>query len=379
MKIVGASIYALKIPFVESFGHSLSDRFHADSVIVKIITDSAVAGFGEGVPRPYVTGETRDTCVDHIAMRLLPRLLGTRLENIGIRNVLCEINRLVAGAETDDAVVWNAARCAVETAVVDGFLRANGLSLGDVLPPASRTVTYSGVISSGSDAKVESLARRCQAVGFKDVKVKVSGEEDIRRIAAVRSILGPAVSIRLDANAAFNPETTLRFLASAREYDIACIEQPIPRGDPTELADLRAASPVPIMADESVVTIRDAQELIAANAVDYWNLRLSKCGGLHNMIAIADLARSAGVGIGLGCQVGETAVLSAAGRHLAAHLRGLLFVEGSYGAHLLIGDIADEAVGFGLGGKAGILAGPGLGVDVCEELLDKYAEKVIKV
>ena len=72
MKIASACIYSLNIPFVESFSHSLSDRNHSDSIIVKVTTDSGVSGFGEGVPRSYVTGETPEMCVDYIKNRLLP-------------------------------------------------------------------------------------------------------------------------------------------------------------------------------------------------------------------------------------------------------------------------------------------------------------------
>jgi muconate cycloisomerase len=77
--------------------------------------------------------------------------------------------------------------------------------------------------------------------------------------------------------------------------------------------------------------------------------------------------------------VGETAILSAAGRHLAAYLKDLRFVEGSYSTHLLVEDISGKAIVFGPGGRADILTGVGLGITICEELLDKYAENKIRV
>ncbi len=380
MKIASACIYSLNIPFVESFSHSLSDRNHSDSIIVKVTTDSGVSGFGEGVPRSYVTGETPDMCVDYIKNRLLPRIIGIRLDAIAIQHAFAEICNLIpettAEGTAGGAVVWNASRCAVELAVIDCIFRSNNLSVGEAMPPASRTVTYSGVISSGSLAKVEKMAQRCKAAGFNYIKMKVSGEEDADRVAVVRSIFGSSVSIRLDANTAFNQKTAVKFLKSVEQFDIDCIEQPIPRGHPSQLAELRASSPIPIMADESIVTIQDARGLIEANAVDYFNLRISKCGGLCKTITIADLARSVGIGIQLGCQVGETAILSAAGRHLAAYLGDLRFVEGSYSTHLLAEDISEEDIVFGSGGRADILTKAGLGITVREELLDKYADRM---
>lgn len=379
MKIVSACIYALNIPFVESFSHSLSERNRSDSIIVKVTTDSGVSGFGEGVPRPYVTGETCDASLSHIRNELLPQLFGGQLDGIDIKHALSETNSIIPESTTDEAVVWNASRCAVELAVIDCLFRSHNLPLSNTLQPALRSVTYSGVISSGPMAKVEKMAQKCRAAGFKYIKMKVSGKEDAGRVGVVRNILGPTVSIRLDANTAFNLNTAIQFLASVKEHNIECIEQPIPRGDPADLAALRSSSPIPVMADESVVTIQDAKTLIEAKAVDYFNLRISKCGGLHRTIAIADLARSSGIGIQLGCQVGETAILSAAGRHLAAHLQDLRFVEGSYSTHLLVEDLSEEAIVFGAGGMAPLLTAPGLGVSVCEELLDRFTEEKVSV
>ena len=131
------------------------------------------------------------------------------------------------------------------------------------------------------------------------------------------------------------------------------------------------------MVDESLITTEDAQALIAAAACDFFNLRISKCGGIAKTIAIAQLAETAGIKLQVGCQVGETAVLSAAGRHLAAWLDEVAFVEGSYGELLLTEDISRESIYFGNGGRASLLRQPGLGITVQEHLLKKYAHQII--
>lgn len=379
MKIISACIYELNIPFVESFSHSLQDRSHSDSIVVELITDGGASGFGEGVPRPYVTGETTKTSIAHIKDVLLPAVIGTELGDIELCSALATIDELLPDRSTDGIVAWNASRCAVELALVDLLFSSRSVSVNTILRPRSPDVIYSGVISSGPMAKVEKIALRCREAGFPHVKVKVTGCEDADRIAMVRDIMGPSVSIRLDANGAFNTNTAAQFLTSIAQYNIECIEQPIPRVDPTELATLRSASPIPLMADESIVTVGDADELIAAGAVDYFNLRVSKCGGLHNTLHIAQLAKEAGIKLQLGCQVGETAILSAAGRHIAAHLDSIRFVEGSYGIHLLTEDLAEEPVMFGPGGKASVLTGPGFGITIRKELLHKHARATILV
>ncbi|MCF7972359.1 MAG: dipeptide epimerase [Phycisphaerae bacterium] len=379
MKIASACIYALKIPFVESFSHSLSERDCSDSIVVRVTTESGISGFGEGVPRPYVTGETCEASVEYVKNELLPWIVGTDLDGIDLKRPFETVSSLLPEPACEGAVAWNASRCSLELAVIDCLFRHYDLSVNRALPPASQAVTYSGVITCGTTANVEAAAQRCKAAGFKTIKMKVSGDEDAERVAMVRDILGSSASIRLDANGAFNPDTAIRFLESVEKYDIECIEQPMPRGSPTDLAALRSSSPIPVMADESIVTIKDAHDLVRCKAVDYFNLRISKCGGIHNTLVISEIARSAGIGIQLGCQVGETAILSAAGRHLAAHLQGLRFVEGSYSTHLLVEDISEEDIRFGPTGRASTLAGAGFGITVCETLLNKYAEHTILV
>ncbi len=379
MNIVAAKIYCLNIPFFESFKHSLSERHHSNSIVVKLTTDVGVSGFGEGVPRPYVTGETRDGCVNHIRQILLPSLVGKSLDGIDGNDVLGSVSKLIPESPPDGAVIWNAARCAVELALIDCYFRSLSRSVGTVLPPLSPTVTYSGVISAGPIEKVQTLAQRCKAAGFKYIKLKVSGTHDAERVGIVRDILGPAVSIRLDANAAFTPDTIIPFIQSLEFCQIACIEQPIPRGRVTDLAAVRQASRIPIMADESIVTMADAEALIQAKAVDAFNLRLSKCGGFQQTLAIAQVAKAAGIDIQIGCQVGETAILSAAGRHLAATLPGVRFVEGSYSTYLLEADVSDQPIVFGKGGEAPVLAGPGLGITVNEAQLAAYTDNQISI
>src|SRR5207244_7056226 len=76
MRLVGATLYALRIPFVESFSHSATERRWSDSVVVRVRDEAGTEGFGEGAPRAYVTGETVETMLDHLAGELWPRVAG---------------------------------------------------------------------------------------------------------------------------------------------------------------------------------------------------------------------------------------------------------------------------------------------------------------
>ena len=366
MKLVAATLYALRIPFVESFSHSATERRWSDSVVVRVRDEAGTEGFGEGTPRPYVTGEIVETMLDHLTCELWPRVAGREVPPA------CNLEALAAFIpETGlaGAIAPHASRAALELAVLDCALQRAGRSLATLLPPRRSRVTYSGVIATGPIARAVQHARQMRAVGLHDVKVKVGFDDDVARVTAVREALGHDASLRLDANGAWSFDRAVQVLNAVAPLGIAAVEQPLPRGPVEDLARLRQAIPVPIMADESLVTPADAEALIAGEAVDFFNIRISKCGGLARSLAIAERAAKAGVGVQVGSQVGETAILSAAGRHLAAGLPTVAFVEGSFGTLLLAEDVSVESVRFGHRGEASLLTGPGLGVRVVEERL----------
>jgi L-Ala-D/L-Glu epimerase len=125
--------------------------------------------------------------------------------------------------------------------------------------------------------------------------------------------------------------------------------------------------------DESLVTVEQARRLIEDVACDLFNVRVSKCGGIAGSLAVARLAQEAGVKIQVGAQVGETGILSAAGRAFAAHVPALAFAEGSFGTWLLAEDVTFENVAFGYGGRAPLLNTRGLSVTVNEQTLERFA------
>lgn len=125
------------------------------------------------------------------------------------------------------------------------------------------------------------------------------------------------------------------------------------------------------MLDESLCSSSDALHSINHKTADLFNVRISKCGGILASLHIIGLAETHGLGVQLGCHPGETGLLSAAGRHLAANVRGLRYVEGSYDRHVLAENLTVEDMTFGYGGRARPLKGPGLGVHVDPAALER--------
>jgi muconate cycloisomerase len=145
----------------------------------------------------------------------------------------------------------------------------------------------------------------------------------------------------------------------------------VPHADASCLARVRQETGVPIMLDESLCSMVDAERSVAARSCDFFNLRLSKCGGFIPTLRLAQFARRHGVGCQLGCQVGETALLSAAGRHFADSVGGLRWLEGSYDRHLVKEALGTRDLTFGWGGWAPALPGPGLGITIDPAALER--------
>ena len=118
------------------------------------------------------------------------------------------------------------------------------------------------------------------------------------------------------------------------------------------------------MFDESLCCEHDARQAIALSNCDLFNLRLSKCGGFVATLRLAALAHQAGLGYQLGCQVGETGILSAAGRHFATSVSGIRYLEGSFDRFLVRERLTREDLTFGYAGSAPALTEPGLGVSI---------------
>ena len=202
------------------------------------------------------------------------------------------------------------------------------------------------------------------AYGITRIKVKVGDDNDVARVRLLREELGPDFELYVDANCAWTMDQAVQRIDQLTKLGVTLVEQPIPRGDVLDLARLREGISVPIMADESLITLGDARALIDAKACDIFNIRISKCGGLGNCMRLARMAEEAGLEYQLGAHVGETAILSAAGRHLGLALRGARYVEGSSGGFLLKEDVTAIPLQFEPGAKGRPLSGPGLGVDV---------------
>lgn len=369
-------VYRLHIPFVRAVAHARYTRAASDAVVVRLRDADGRVGYGEGLPREYVTGEDLAGMVGFIRDHLAPRLFATAWTPDG--DLFAFLREHAAAwtrgpAATAGPLAWSAAYCAVELALLDLALRRAERSLADYLPPVRNVVQYDGVIPSDEPADAAAIARRFVAFGIDRLKVKVGTPDDEARLAAVRDAVGDGVRLRVDANGVWTADEALARLERLRRFGLDAVEQPVAAADLAGLRCVRQESGLAVVADESLVRLADAEALVAQEACDVFNVRVSKCGGISGALRIAAVALANGLPVQVGAQVGETALLSAAGRHLAAHLPNVCAVEGSFGRLLLADDVAPDEVAFGYGGKAPLLDGAGLGVAVDDAALERLA------
>jgi muconate cycloisomerase len=375
-RIVRIDVLTAELPFRFAFGHALAERRSSTNVIVRAQLDDGVVGYGEGIPRRYVTGETVDGAVEAIATRLAPPLAGRELGSAD--DVSAALEELTAACRPTDL----AARCAVELAVLDAGGRRCGVSVQRRLGPRrTDTVVYDAVVPFSSKRVVAGLAVVTRALGLRHVKVKVGGNlsTDLEALRLLRRMLGPKAELRVDANCAWrSADEALAAIERMREFGIRAVEQPLPADDRDGLRAVTAATPEAIVVDESLRTPDEALELARMRACDAFNIRVSKCGGLLGSLRIAEIAAEHGIQTIVGAQVGESGLLSAAGRHLAAAIAPR-YVEGSAGRLLLKEDLTEDRVAPGWAGRARPFEGPGLGVRVNAESLRRHATLVRSV
>jgi L-Ala-D/L-Glu epimerase len=369
MIIKRADIWHLNCRFQYPFKHKLATHTGSDNLVVRLTTQEGICGFGEGIPRDFVTGESLEASLAFLRENLAPAVM--RLPAVSPATLLPALHRLHDDAAADAAP---GAFCALETAFLDAAGHTFGQPLSGLMGSrAAASVTYSAVLPLSAGPQLTQFLELVRSLGLRYVKLKVGEDHDLATLSQARSVLGAEVDLRVDANGAWTAPEAIARIRDMTPFGLSAVEQPVAKDDVEGLRQVQAAVDLPIMADESVCTLGDAHRLIRLKACRMFNLRLSKMGGITTAMRIQAAAEAAGVRCQLGCHVGETSILAAAGRHFALTQGPLAYLEGSFAPFLLTRDPVAAPVAFGRGGVGLPLTGPGLGIRVLEEVLDDMA------
>lgn len=315
--------HAHRAPLLRPFVTAKRRTEAVDYVVAEVELTCGTVGQGSAAETVAVTGEDAASI-----MAALHGPLRSALE--GVTGTIAELSALIAGALPSAT----SAKASLEVALHDAWARSLGLPLRALLAPGRAGGVDPSAPSSGSRVRLlndmtvsleepDVMARRAaeaRADGYRVLKIKLGRDvdEDRRRLAAVLEAV-PDARLRLDANQGWGVAEAIDVITrlEADGLPVDLVEQPVDAADIAGMARVRAEVATAIMADEAVWTADDARRIVDAGAADLLNIKLAKTGGLQEALALAEVAREAG----LECMVGammEPKISITAAAHLAA-------------------------------------------------------------
>ena len=331
------SAQPLNLKLASPFRIARGVQTEAHNVLVRLEHEGLV-GLGEAAPRPYY-GETRDGAL--AALAELSEHLGD--DPFAIADIMDALDHAI-GANP-------AAKAAVDMALYDlvgqrlgvPVYRLFGLSAAHA-PLTSYTISI--------EAPTEMARRAAEAARtYPILKVKLGTPHDLEIVRAIRDATD--ATLRVDANAAWTAKEAIAIINALAPYNIEFVEQPVARHDLEGLKLVREHVSLPILVDESCVTLNDIARI--ADRVDGINIKLMKCGGLHHALKMIHAARAHHLRVMIGCMIESSLAITA-----AAHLTPLVDYADLDGALLID---ADPYEGVSIeGGRLVLPERPGLGV-----------------
>ncbi len=375
-------IYKTAIP-MRSFEHAAASRSLAEAVVVKLTLSDGRVGWGETLPRQYVTGESTESVITDLSETIWPAIRD-------IPFTPAHFAQAMQGISGQGNCI-NAACCAMDLAGVNCLFDEMGQIDYEFLSIISGRARLrgeidskvSGVLGTSNPDKTARQLRLMRLFGLRDFKLKLGlgSDVDYHNLRAVHRQIGKGVvagkyTFRVDVNGGWDADTTPERIAELADYGVCLVEQPV-YCSPGELVDLSRKCGLPLMADESLLTGDDAAVLSQHPKNVWWNIRLSKNGGFLRSLAIAIEAHNHGVQFVLGCMVGESGILSTAQRRFLQMSPVPRFVEGNFGRLLLRDDLTKKSPMFGYAGRLKTPKGSGFGFKIDELKLEIYGDLVL--
>jgi L-alanine-DL-glutamate epimerase-like enolase superfamily enzyme len=319
------------------------------------VTDRGPVGYGCAAPDLEVTGETTDGALGVLAEVVTPALVGA--DPLRTAQLL---ERLRVPLTQHPSVL-----AAVDMALHDILGKVAGMPLYLLLGGFRRSIKTSVTIGILPVAETVERALGWVGQGFTSLKLKGGSdlEADVERVLRVREAVGGKVELRFDANQGYTVEQALALVERTRAAKLELLEQPTPRAHEELMARVARKAPIPIMADESLMSLRDAFRIARRDVADMVNVKLMKVGGIAVALQVNAVARSAGLEVMVGC-MDESGLAIAAGLHFALARPNVLYAD--LDGHLdLLDDPARDAV-IVRGGVLHPTGRPGLGFDLPE-------------
>jgi len=310
MIIENIEIGYTNIPLIKIFKTALRTADSFDMIIIKITTKCGIVGYGETAPSKAVTGNTKESILKVLHL-LKPILIGKNIEDFNsILNLVHNCVKLNFSAKS-----------AVEIALYDIVSQNVKLPLFKYLGGVKRDFKSNMTISLNSVDTMVVDTIEAMEKGFKSLKIKLGSDykDDITRLVEINSVINSDISLKIDANQGWSIKDSVKFLNAieGKNISIDFLEQPVKRFDIDGLRYIKKRTSIPIVADESIFSPKDAIKILETKSADMINIKLDKCGGISKAIQIADICSLYGINCMIGCMM-QGAVSVGAAAHVAS-------------------------------------------------------------
>ena len=365
LRISNVTIYSARLTARAVHSHGIGDVAATTNIFLRLDTDGGITGWGEAAPWTVFTGSPEASAAAlHVHLR--PLLLGS--DPFRIEALLTQADRTV--------VHCTEAKAAMEMALFDIVGKALGTPVCNLLGGRVRDeIPLSFSIANPDFDRDLDLVPQLYADGIRLFKVKTgftAHAEDIRRLEKLRALLPPDVDLRVDYNQGMEPWDAIRRLRDIEAFRPTFIEQPVPAANIEALAAITEAIDTPIMADECVFSPSDALRVVSLRAADLISIKAQKSGGMLRGKEIGAIAAAGGLAC-YGGDMFESGLASTAGAHMIAATPnislGCEFYQPNY---YLTEDLLTQPFAVS-NGKVQVPATPGLGVEIDEQRLRRYA------
>lgn len=372
MRIEKLNIYPLVLPFSGEFSISRKRKTMSEIIVLEIMGGaSEMRGYGEGVPIKAVTCETPHSVIEDICRFASEPSFPWELHDVS------QIWDFVDGFP--EGKTHNAAICTVEMALLDSLGKNKNRPIIDFFPHThmADVVHYGAPVTLGSKEWVAKLCTWIKAHGITRIRIKMgkSLEQNQNALETVVSLLGHDCELRIDPNGAWDRDLAFKHLPLLIKHQVNIVEEPMKKEAHgfQEFAAALDSEGIILMACESAPTLEHIKRIINEKFYRMINVKLCRSGGFRKAIRMIDFIRKSPFSFQIGCTLGESGILSAAGRTLCLLSKDAVNYDGSYDRFLLKKNTTMAPVSFGPKGEAGPLKNPGLGVQVNRRALKDLA------
>jgi len=318
MKIAHLETWAVTMRLAEPYSIAYQQYDTATNIFMRLETSTGIIGCGCAAPDEAVTGERAEDVLRIARHVIEPCLRGA--DPFRSAMLLEDLKPRLRP--------YPAAMAMVDMALYDVLGHYAQLPLYKLLGGFRKAMMTSITIGILPKGETVAKARDYVRQGFRALKLKggLDAADDIDRVLGVRAAVGPEIEMRFDANQGYSQTQAERFIAETETARLEILEQPTPRQQPDVLEKLSREAPIPIMADESLMNLKDALRLAKHERADMINIKLMKVGGIAEALRISAVARAAGLEVMVGC-MDESALGIAAGLHYACSRPNVVYAD----------------------------------------------------